>query len=306
MKGSHKDWVMKGYKYVYKPDHPSAHKGGLLDGRILEHRMLAEDMIGRQLDDSESVHHIDRNRLNNDPANLVILDGRAHTQLHQLESLGIEPIMDSIQFAHEGIGIQFDASKLKKNQVVSQSHRSKRTIMLASEQMTCSKCGRPLSHKSVSSKPRTGLCPDCYKEKISSHIPSREDLIEILRGRSMEEVGREFGVSGKSVRKWADKRGIDIHGLTKPVGFTDEARKKSFTRESRKKMGESLREHWSNVVHPSSKPVEQVDETGSVIARFDSAAKASRHFGQNDGSPVTRACKDHDKTYKGFHWRYVS
>lgn len=290
---SHKDWIMKGYRYVYRPDHPSSHKGGLLDGRILEHRMLAEDMVGRPLLQSESVHHIDRNRLNNSPENLMILNEKSHSLLHKLEESGIEPVMDSIQFAHEGIGIQC-ANKIGND------------TNLASSNLRCLKCGKILSHKVTSSKSKTGLCPGCYKEKISSHIPSRADLVEILRGKSMEEVGREFGISGKSVRKWADKRGIDIRGLTKPVGFTDEARKKSFTREARKKMGESLKEHWSNTVHPSSKPVEQIDETGLVVARFDSAAKASKHFGQNDGSPVIRACKDHDKTYKGFHWRYVS
>lgn len=287
---SHKDWIMKGYRYIYNPNHPSSHKGGLLDGRILEHRMLAEDMLGRPLLQSESVHHIDRNRLNNSPENLMILDEKSHSLLHKLEESGIEPVMDSIQFAHDGIGIQ----------CVSKSGND---TNLAASNLRCLKCGKLLSHKVTSDKPKTGLCKDCYKAKISSHIPSREDLIEILRGKSMEEVGRQYKVTGKTIRKWTDKRGIDISGLTKPVGFSENARALSFTKKSRDKISESVRRFWEANGHPSNKPVEQIDSNGNVINSFESAVKASIAFGAHDGSPIVRACR-HDSTYRGFKWRY--
>lgn len=61
-----------GYSFVIAPDdhpHPSyVKKSGLR--YILEHRLVMERHLGRYLDPSEVVHHIDENPLNNDVANL--------------------------------------------------------------------------------------------------------------------------------------------------------------------------------------------------------------------------------------------
>jgi len=50
------------------PDHPRARKNGY----VLEHLLIAEQMLGRPLMESEEVHHKDRNKLNNHPSNLQI------------------------------------------------------------------------------------------------------------------------------------------------------------------------------------------------------------------------------------------
>ncbi len=57
----------QGYKIVYD-------KGK----RVVEHRVVAEQMIGRPLLSSEIVHHIDGNRANNDPSNLQIMTKQEH------------------------------------------------------------------------------------------------------------------------------------------------------------------------------------------------------------------------------------
>jgi hypothetical protein len=53
-----------------------------------EHRVVAEQMIGRSLERGEIVHHIDGNKHNNDPANLkVMTQGQhifEHIQPHQV------------------------------------------------------------------------------------------------------------------------------------------------------------------------------------------------------------------------------
>ena len=46
------------------------------------HRLIAEQTIGRPLTSNEVVHHIDGNKQNNDPANLVVLTRAEHSKLH--------------------------------------------------------------------------------------------------------------------------------------------------------------------------------------------------------------------------------
>jgi HNH endonuclease len=48
-----------------------------------EHRIVAERKLGRRLKEGEVVHHIDGDRLNNDPDNLEILSSQSeHMKLH--------------------------------------------------------------------------------------------------------------------------------------------------------------------------------------------------------------------------------
>lgn len=66
----HKGWkggrrLVKGYVYLYMPEHPNCTKSGY----VAEHRLAMEKKIGRYLKPSEVVHHLndipDDNRLDN-------------------------------------------------------------------------------------------------------------------------------------------------------------------------------------------------------------------------------------------------
>ena len=64
-------WIEAGYRYVSR--------GGR---KIALHRLIVEEREGRRLSSNEVVHHVDRNPLNNDPDNLVVLSRAEHQRLH--------------------------------------------------------------------------------------------------------------------------------------------------------------------------------------------------------------------------------
>jgi|APSaa5957512622_1039677.scaffolds.fasta_scaffold81337_1 hypothetical protein len=71
----------KGYTVIYVGVHdPHANTCGC----AYEHRIIASKMIGRPLKDTEIVHHIDGDSLNNDESNLQVIGSNAeHKALHR-------------------------------------------------------------------------------------------------------------------------------------------------------------------------------------------------------------------------------
>ena len=61
------------------------------------HRRVAEKKLGRKLEKGEVVHHINLNKLDNNPSNLIILSNSAHLSLHrQLESIAGQLVRDGL------------------------------------------------------------------------------------------------------------------------------------------------------------------------------------------------------------------
>jgi hypothetical protein len=81
----HKKKRNDGYIYVYYPTHPKSNG----DGYIGEHRLVMEKFIGRYIYDYEVVHHIDKNRSNNEISNLKLMSFTEHARLHILERQSI-------------------------------------------------------------------------------------------------------------------------------------------------------------------------------------------------------------------------
>ena len=67
-----KGWLEGAYRYI-----------SVNGAKIAEHRHVVEQREGRKLTSKEIVHHIDAlEKLNNDPDNLVVLDGRRNTRAY--------------------------------------------------------------------------------------------------------------------------------------------------------------------------------------------------------------------------------
>lgn len=75
-----------GYLYCYNPSHPTANKAG----KVIEHVFVMTEHIGRLLKPDECVHHINRDKKDNDLTNLRLMTVAEHTLLHHIEDNGYE------------------------------------------------------------------------------------------------------------------------------------------------------------------------------------------------------------------------
>lgn len=75
--------IEKGYRWIRVPkDYHGGFTKGLKGGKyIQEHRFVAEKMLNRPLTGKEIVHHINFNKLDNRPENLIVLTNNEHKKL---------------------------------------------------------------------------------------------------------------------------------------------------------------------------------------------------------------------------------
>lgn len=60
------------------------------------------------------------------------------------------------------------------------------------------------------------MCINCYNTKKSKNIPPKEELEKLIYKESFTVIGRKYGVTDNSVRKWCKKYNLpyrtkDIH-----------------------------------------------------------------------------------------------
>ena len=89
-----------GYVLVYCPTHPDARENGC----VLEHRLIAEAVLGRRLESSEVVHHKNKVKDDNRPDNLQVFTSNGEHLAHELA--GQVP-----QWTNEGLERMADADR---------------------------------------------------------------------------------------------------------------------------------------------------------------------------------------------------
>ena len=76
-----------GYVTLWMPDHPNARE----NGRVLEHRFVMSEILGRPLADHEVVHHRNGVKDDNRPENLAIFESNADHLRHELTGRPRDP-----------------------------------------------------------------------------------------------------------------------------------------------------------------------------------------------------------------------
>ena len=71
----------RGYVWLYMPDHPNA-----VGNYVLEHRFLMEKKLGRLLNTDEDVHHMNHEKGDNRPENLMLMSHGKHSTMHNIEN----------------------------------------------------------------------------------------------------------------------------------------------------------------------------------------------------------------------------
>jgi hypothetical protein len=163
-----------GYKEITLPNG----KGTRPNGTVLEHRYVAELLLGRSLSKSETVHHIDGNRSNNSDDNILVFASRSdHARYHKGGVL-----KDNGNGAW--ISTYDRLSLLSRVKYKIQEH-------------PCEACGKiTLNSRFCSYK-----CSSMSQRRVER--PSASKLSELLENNSWCAIGRMYGVSDTAVRKWA-------------------------------------------------------------------------------------------------------
>lgn len=167
------------YEYRVVPGHPRANA----DNAVYLHVLVAEEKLGRYLLPQEVVHHIDENKTNNDPTNLMVFYTKAdHTSFH---ANGCK--MDTITLLPCGSWI---SNNLATRCPICGEKKSK-------DAETCWKCYKPMNN---------------FQHKISNK-PSKEELFQILQQTKghFTNVGKHYGVSDNAVRKWCKSYNLPSH-----------------------------------------------------------------------------------------------
>jgi hypothetical protein len=159
-----------GYIIVHCPEHPKAMKNGSFEGYVYEHVLMAEEILDRSVKEGEVVHHLDENKSNNSPDNLLILSNPMHVKLH---------------------------GWLNKHEIKPKEKQEER-IRLGC--IRCKTCEKPIL-------PNLIYCsPQCtFFDKRKYDHPNKETLTQMVWSEPTSKVAMKLGVSDKAIEKLCKK-----------------------------------------------------------------------------------------------------
>ncbi|MCQ2172185.1 MAG: HNH endonuclease [Bacteroidales bacterium] len=187
--------IVNGYRMVYVEEldpHNTPRKN--YDGYVYEHVLVAEKLLGRKLAKDEVVHHLDGNKVNNRPENLLVMLRSQHVRLHAwLNSVTI-------------------TEKDSENPV---NCRKPDGAM-------CIYCGKPLPphHSKYCSR----KCTDAHKLTIANQDKPVQDVVDKLRELgSLSACGKYYGVSANAIKHRLIRYNVDYKAICSQAREADKS-----------------------------------------------------------------------------------
>ncbi len=150
------------------------------------HVRVAEEKLGRRIGKSEIVHHIDEDKTNNDPENLLVFRTKGDHTLHHAK---IETEMFQTR----------DGS-----------------FVVCKVQRTCPHCERlfePNNNRNVHCSLICSTAAASLKAQerlVGGRRSNKDELEEDIGKLPLTKIGDKYGVSDNAVRRWARNLGIEV------------------------------------------------------------------------------------------------
>lgn len=164
-----------GYIVVEYPDHPKAFDTGTGIIGVYEHVLITEeDILDRPLKKGEVVHHLDENKSNNSPDNLLPLENPSHGKLH---------------------------AWMNKNVIIPSPEYQERKNLGC---VRCKVCERPIRHDEIYCSKN---CNTLDTRKFEH--PDKEELQKLIWEKPTTLIAKDFNVSDKAIEKLCIKLNIE-------------------------------------------------------------------------------------------------
>ena len=186
--------------------------------KVFIHREVAEQHIGRKLKKNEVAHHLDGNKLNNDPENIVVLTRVDHARIHKNPNIKLKKTKDGLfeacPFSKKCVicGIEFeDFSEVTiccNNCLKNKKQETTKVQNTNTYGRLCKVCGSTLHKREITYCSQECFHIDCY---VCEH-PSKEQLEKMVWAMPATKISEIYGVSDKSIDNWCKKYRIKKPG----------------------------------------------------------------------------------------------
>lgn len=141
---------------------------------VYEHVLIAEEIIDRPLKEGEVVHHLDKQRCNNSPDNLLVISNPMHMKLH---------------------------GWMDKHEIIPNERQEER-IKLGC--IRCEVCEKPISYG-------FRFCSlECSSDSNHKYKhPTKEILEKLVWEKPTTKIAEDFGVSDKAIEKLCKKLEVE-------------------------------------------------------------------------------------------------